>query len=85
MRDRSRENFEVLPPLEEVLRLRFGEGQAEQLLILADLTGSHNMPPLEQESSWELVLSSNETRFGGNDGPAFAQPEVRVLRLTTAG
>ncbi len=85
LRDRSRENFEVLPPHKGVLRLRFGKGQAEQWLILADLTGSHNMPPLEQERSWELVLSSNETRFGGEEGPAFAQPEVRVLRLTTGG
>ncbi|MEO7724857.1 MAG: malto-oligosyltrehalose trehalohydrolase [Chthoniobacterales bacterium] len=85
LQDRSRGNFVVLPPHEEVLCLRFGKGQAEQWMILADLTGGHNMPPLEQESSWELVLSSNETRFGGKEGPAFTQPEVRVLRLTTGG
>ncbi|MDQ3414097.1 MAG: malto-oligosyltrehalose trehalohydrolase [Verrucomicrobiota bacterium] len=85
LRDRSRGNFEVLPPLGGVLRVSFGRAEAERWLLLADLTGGHRMPPLEDESSWELVLSTNETRFGGEAGPAFAQPEVRVLRLTRAG
>lgn len=84
LRDRSRGNFEALPALEGIARLSFGKPDAGQWLILADLAGGHRMPPLEEESTWELVLSSNETRFGGDDGPAFAQPEVRVLRLTTS-
>ncbi len=85
LRDRSRGNFEVLPPLEGIARLSFGKPETGQWLILADLAGGHRMPPLEEEGAWELVLSSNETRFGGEEGPAFAQPEVRVLRLTTSG
>ncbi len=82
LRDRSRGNFEVLPALEGVSRLRFGKPEIEQWLILADLAGGHRLPPLEGQRSWELVLSSNETRFGGEDGPAFLQPEVRLLRRT---
>lgn len=85
LRDRSRGNFEVLPPLGSILRVSFGRAETERWLILADLTGGHRMPPLEDESSWELVLSTNEARFGGEAGPAFAQPEVRVLRLTKGG
>lgn len=85
LRDRRRENFEVLPARDGVLGLRFGDPEGERWLILADLTGGHGMPRLEKEESWELVLSSNEARFGGNEGPPFAEPEVRVLRLTTVG
>ncbi len=85
LRDRSRANFQILPPLEGVLQLIFGSSGAEQWLILVDLSGGHRVPPLENERSWKFVLSSNEARFGGDDEPAFAQPEVRVLRLTNAG
>ncbi len=85
LRDRSRGNFEVLPVVEDVLQVRFGKPDTGQWLIVADLCGGHRMPKLDAESAWELVLSSNEARFGGEEGPAFAQPEVRVLRLTTSG
>lgn len=78
--DRSRGNFQVLPPLGGIVRLIFGESGAEQWLILVDLTGNHSMPSIESERFWQLVFSSNEERFGGEAGPAFAQPEVRVLR-----
>jgi maltooligosyltrehalose trehalohydrolase len=78
--DHSRGNFQVLPPLDGIVRLIFGRSDTEQYLVLADLTGGHGVPSLEGERAWRLVLSSNEERFGGNAGPAFAQPEVRVLR-----
>ncbi|MEO5719311.1 MAG: DUF3459 domain-containing protein, partial [Chthoniobacterales bacterium] len=84
LRDHSRGNFQVLPALDGVLRIRFGRAGGERWLVLVDLSGGHRMPALE-ESSWQVVLTSNESRFGGDEGPAFAQPEVRVLRLTTSG
>ncbi|MGH8091914.1 MAG: malto-oligosyltrehalose trehalohydrolase [Chthoniobacterales bacterium] len=84
LRDRSRGNFQVLPPLDGILRLVFGKSGAEQWLVLADLTDGHGMPKLDGERAWQLVLSSNEARFGGEDGPAFAEPEVRVLRSRPA-
>jgi maltooligosyltrehalose trehalohydrolase len=80
LRERARGNFEVLSPLGGIVRLIIGRSGAEQWLVLADLTGGHSMSSLEGERSWQLILSSNEERFGGRAGPAFAQPEVRVLR-----
>ncbi len=82
LRNRARENFRVLPPDGGVLQLGFGKEGSEKWFILADLVGGHCMPTLENMGSWQLVLSSNEARFGGDDGPAFAEPEVRILRLT---
>ena len=82
--DRSRENFQVPPPRAGIVRLIFGKPGEEQWLILADLTGGHSMPALDGATTWQPVLSSNETRFGGEEGPAFAQPEVRVLRCAPA-
>ena len=86
LRDRSRGNFEVLPVVEGVLRVRFGKPETGAMAdrggpLPAAIACRSSMT----ESAWELVLSSNEARFGGEEGPAFAQPEVRVLRLTTAG
>ncbi len=85
LRDRKRENFRVLPPVQGVLRMIFGRAGAEQWMVVAGFAGGQKMPPLENRDAWELVLSSNEARFGGEGGPAFEQPEVQVLRLTTAG
>ena len=84
LRNHSRENFRVIPPDAGVLGLGFGQAGLEQWLVLADLVGGHRMPVLEAGAAWQLVLSSNEARFGGGEGPAFVEPEVRVLRLTTS-
>ena len=84
LRDRSRASFRVLPPLRGVLRLLLGRPGEEQWLILAGLAGGQTMPTLEDGAAWELMASSNEQRFGGEAGPPFEQPEVRVLRLTTS-
>jgi maltooligosyltrehalose trehalohydrolase len=85
LRDHSRGNFQVSLPFDGIVRLIFGHLDAEQYLILIDLTGGNSMPSLEGERSWHLVLSSNEERFGGDAGPAFVQPEVRVLRGFPSG
>lgn len=84
LRDRSRANFRVLKPADGILRIIFGRSEGEQWLILADLVGAHSMPLFENDQIWRLVLSSNEKRFGGDGGPAFAQAEVRIFRLTNA-
>jgi maltooligosyltrehalose trehalohydrolase len=80
LRERARGNFEVLSPLGGVVRLIIGRSGGEQWLVLADLIGCHSLSSLEGEPFWQLIFSSNEERFGGQPGPAFAQPEVRVLR-----
>ena len=84
LRNRSRDNFQILPPLDGIVRLVFGKPGGEQWLVLADLAGGHDMPPIDGKRTWQRVLCSNEARFGGEDGPAFAQPEVRVLRSVEA-
>jgi len=76
LRDRSRENFAVLEPIEDCVRLLYGKEPMERWLILATLTGRGGFAPGE---GWELVLSTNEGRFGGGD-PAVAQPELRIYR-----
>ncbi|MDQ3200210.1 MAG: DUF3459 domain-containing protein, partial [Verrucomicrobiota bacterium] len=79
-RDRSRNGFRVLAPTDGVIQLLFGESEAERCLVLIDLVGGHAMPQLAESGDWKLLLSSNETRFGGSDGAPFGQPEVRVLQ-----
>ncbi|HEX4667694.1 MAG TPA: DUF3459 domain-containing protein [Chthoniobacterales bacterium] len=84
LRDRSRANFRVLKPADGILPISFGRSDGEQWLILADLIGAHSTPLSENDQVWQLVLSSNEKRFGGEGGPAFAQAEVCVFRLTNS-
>ena len=79
LRNRSRGGYQVLEPVDGILRLLFGESEGAQCLVLADLVGGHTMPRLDKTRDWQPLLSSNEKRFGGNDGPPFSQPEVRVL------
>jgi maltooligosyltrehalose trehalohydrolase len=82
LRDRSRSDFRVLPPSGGTLRMIFGKHGEAQWLILADLVGGQDPSSFKDDPEWELVLCSNEKRFGGDEGPAFVQPEVRVYRIT---
>ena len=79
-RDRSRENFRMLEPIGGTVRLLFGKSGSEQRMILADLKGGHGAPKPDQTRIWQLLLSSNEKRFGGDDLAPFSEPEVRVYR-----
>ena len=91
----SRETWhvEALPLGAGVLRLK---GAASDWLLLFDLEGGHNGSLAEEwickprgPQGWDLVLSTNEKRFGGT-GPCafdaatnkarFSQPELVVLR-----
>ena len=80
LRDRSRNNFQVLEPIGGIVRLLFGKSGSEQCLILADLVGGHRAPELDKTRVWNPLLSSNEKRFGGEDSIPFSEPEVRVFR-----
>jgi malto-oligosyltrehalose trehalohydrolase len=77
---RDRENFQVLEPIDGIVRLLFGKSGSEQCLILADLLGGHRAPELDKTRLWNPLLSSNERRFGGEDSIPFSEPEVRVFR-----
>ena len=79
LRNRSRGGYQVLEPADGIIRLLFGKPEGAQCLVLADLVGGHTMPRLDKTRDWQPLLASNEERFGGNDGPPFSQPEVRVL------
>jgi len=79
-RNRSRDNFKVLEPIDSIIRLLFGRSESEQYLILADLVGGHHAPKLDATRVWQPLLSSNEKRFGGEDSMPFSEPEVRVFR-----
>jgi maltooligosyltrehalose trehalohydrolase len=80
LRDRSRANWQVLDPADGVIMILFGKASTDQCLVLVDLVGGHAMPSLDIMPGWLPLISSNETRFGGDNAAPFAQPEVRVLR-----
>jgi maltooligosyltrehalose trehalohydrolase len=77
LRDRSRQNFDVLTPVDDWVRFIYGKEKAERWLILANLTGQGGA--MEPEGDWQLVLSTNDPRFGRDDERA-ARPEVRLYR-----
>jgi len=80
LRARARDNLRVLLTDDGIIELVFGKAGAEQCLLLVDLLGGHHLPSLGHGRTWELLLSSNEKRFGGDEAPPFAQPEVRAYR-----
>jgi maltooligosyltrehalose trehalohydrolase len=80
LHDRSRDNMQVRLTGDGMIELVFGKAGAEQCVVRVDLIGGHDSPRFEASRTWELLLSSNENRFGGDDAPPFAQPEVRVYR-----
>lgn len=79
LRNRSRQEYQVLEPVDGIIGFLFGKSEDPQCLVLADLVGGHGMPRLDEAKDWQPLFSSNEKRFGGNDEAAFSQPEVRVL------
>lgn len=78
LQDRGRAGWRVLESTDGIVRLTYGKSGTEQCLILADLTGGHAAAS-DVEGEWQLLLSTNESRFGGDDSAPFTQPEVRVL------
>jgi maltooligosyltrehalose trehalohydrolase len=84
LRNRSRATYSVSCPDSNCVQLSFGRADEEQWLVLADLKGGRLHSSL-QEKAWRLVLSTNEKRFGGDDGNSFTHPEVRVFRRAYCG
>ncbi len=79
-RERARADWEILEPVDGILRLLFGLRGPKACLVLADLVGGHALPNLPRTHAWEEILCTNEKRFGGNEAAPFSQPEVRVYR-----
>ena len=81
----SRAIYAVSRPDSDRLQLSFGRVDEEQWLVLADLKGGRPWVwSFGEEPRWQLVLSTNEQRFGGNGGEPFARPEVCVFRRAPA-
>jgi maltooligosyltrehalose trehalohydrolase len=94
-RPSTREMFRVAVVASHIVAVRLGSHEG-QWVLLVDLHGGHecvldeNADPIVRSAKpWRMVLSSNETRFGGTQArsydPAarrvrFAQPEALVLR-----
>lgn len=96
IRLRTRDNVKVETLGDGIVSIRFQESRHSGLLVLADLIGGHSwdfsttkrtdLPP---DWTWEPILSSNETRFGGHRDTlefaqskpfSFTEPEVLILR-----
>lgn len=79
LQDRRRVNWQVSELADGIVQIVFGKAGSDQCLVLIDLIGGHDAP-LIGDGEWQLVLSTNETRFGSEEAAPFALPEVRVLR-----
>ncbi|MGH8164843.1 MAG: DUF3459 domain-containing protein, partial [Rhodanobacteraceae bacterium] len=78
LQDRSRERWRVLDSEDGVVRLLYENAEAVPCLIAVDLVGGHQNR--FDENRWQILLSTNEPRFGGDGAAPFAQAEARVLR-----
>ncbi|HEY5036697.1 MAG TPA: DUF3459 domain-containing protein, partial [Chthoniobacterales bacterium] len=78
LRGRARSRWEALPAEDGVVRLLFGRGGKEQCLVVVNLRGGH-IDSATERNAWELLLSTNEPRFGG-DAAVSEQSEVRLFR-----
>lgn len=78
--NRGRDNWRVTRWESGIVQLEFGLTNPEtRCLVLVDLLGGHAAPALER-GRWDLLLSTNERRFGGEEAAPFTSPEVRVLQ-----
>jgi hypothetical protein len=76
--------WRVLAPTDGVIRLFFGGSGSEQYLVAVDLTVGDHISGAERDDGWQLILSSNETRFGGDSPGAVGAPEVRFYGRKTS-
>ena len=91
LKRRARENWEVQALDEEVVALRYlGQGD-ERLLLFCPAPGPVRPRTLDSFGpGWKLLLSTNESRFGGDGRPAFdgektvtfTRPETLLLQRT---
>ncbi len=78
LQDRRRSNWKVEETTPGIVEIVFGLTSKEKCKIVIDLVGGRE-GSLPNDSEWELLLSTNEKRFGGDEFAALIQPEVRVL------
>jgi maltooligosyltrehalose trehalohydrolase len=84
-RTRGRDSYLTLELTEGMIALLFGRPGEFNLAVIADLVGGHAMPNLDERLApgggrdWQLVISSNEARFGGDGAAPFVQPTTLVF------
>jgi hypothetical protein len=85
-RDAARENWVAMEAADGIVALLFGRSGEYRCAVVIDLLGGHAAPNWEDARiapgggrGWQPLLSSNETRFGGDDAPAFSVPTTLVL------
>ena len=85
-RDANRDNWIALQPTDGIVALLFGRAGEYSCAVVIDLVGGHSTPRWEEARlapgggrSWQPLLSSNESRFGGDDAPPFSVPTTLVL------
>ena len=86
VRDRTQGDYTVVPLDEGIIAIFFRRAGADSFAVLCDLVGGHEMPNLQDPRhtpgdgrKWQPLLSSNETRFGGEKVMPFQSPITLVL------
>jgi maltooligosyltrehalose trehalohydrolase len=86
LRERGRGDWSVLTMAEKAVAILFGRPDHYTLAIVTDLSGENLPAKLQQllvspgrDRQWHQLLSSNETRFGGEDTESFRGPVTFVL------
>jgi maltooligosyltrehalose trehalohydrolase len=84
-RSRSRDDYTVIELADGILALLLGRAGEFDCAVLADLTGGHAPPNLDDARlapgggrDWRLLLTSNEMRFGGVGTEPFSVPTTIV-------
>jgi hypothetical protein len=86
LRSPARENWIALEAAEGIVAILYGRKGEYTCAILIDLLGGHPYPNLEDARlvpgdgrTWQPLLSSNETRFGGDEALPFSVPTTLVF------
>lgn len=84
--NRSRDGYVANELDDGIAAIFFGEFGRYNLAVLIDLVGNHPMPDLNDRRftpadgrDWQLLLSSNEARFGGSGEASFAEATTLVF------
>ncbi len=85
-RERSCDRVEVRELADGIVALLFGRAGEYECCVATDLVGGHAAPTMDDPQfapggarEWQLLLSSNETRFGGAGEPPFTVPTTLVF------
>ncbi len=85
-RNHARDNWLATEAADGIVALLFGRPGEYSCAVVIDLLGGHATPNWEEARlvpgggrAWQLLLSSNETRFGGDEAAPFSVPTTLVL------